>query len=107
MVTLYCHLHVRMIKEYQIYHMIIQQVEGAAEEDGRTPSIWDVFAHAGLFSSLYVSLNSWRIWQDVYIYSFTAGHSGVAAGNVACDQYHKYKVTFLPISIITSVSVFV
>ncbi|EFH65682.1 predicted protein [Arabidopsis lyrata subsp. lyrata] len=67
------------------------QVEGAAEEDGRTPSIWDVFAHAGLISSLYVSLNSWRIWQDVYIYSFTAGHSGVAAGNVACDQYHKYK----------------
>jgi len=41
------------------------QVEGAADEDGRTPSIWDVFAHAG--------------------------HSGVAAGNVACDQYHKYK----------------
>jgi beta-glucosidase len=40
-------------------------VEGAADEDGRTPSIWDVFAHAG--------------------------HSGVAAGNVACDQYHKYK----------------
>ncbi|KAG7595615.1 Glycoside hydrolase superfamily [Arabidopsis suecica] len=45
--------------------MIIQQVEGAADEDGRTPSIWDVFAHAG--------------------------HSRVAAGNVACDQYHKYK----------------
>ncbi|CAE5956375.1 unnamed protein product [Arabidopsis arenosa] len=41
------------------------QVEGAADEDGRTPSIWDVFAHAG--------------------------HSRVAAGNVACDQYHKYK----------------
>ncbi|XP_010474866.1 PREDICTED: beta-glucosidase 11 isoform X2 [Camelina sativa] len=41
------------------------QVEGAANEDGRTPSIWDVFAHAG--------------------------HSGVAAADVACDQYHKYK----------------
>ncbi|KFK42638.1 hypothetical protein AALP_AA1G021300 [Arabis alpina] len=39
------------------------QVEGAADEDGRTPSIWDVFAHAG--------------------------HG--AAGDVACDQYHKYK----------------
>ncbi|KAH0905450.1 hypothetical protein HID58_037277, partial [Brassica napus] len=41
------------------------QVEGAAEEDGRTRSIWDVFAHAG--------------------------HSGGATGDVACDQYHKYK----------------
>ncbi|KAL0800644.1 hypothetical protein Bca101_055819 [Brassica carinata] len=41
------------------------QVEGAAEEDGRTRSIWDVFAHSG--------------------------HSGGATGDVACDQYHKYK----------------
>lgn len=41
------------------------QVEGAAEEGGRTRSIWDVFAHAG--------------------------HSGDATGDVACDQYHKYK----------------
>lgn len=24
------------------------KVEGAANEDGRTPSIWDTFAHAGL-----------------------------------------------------------
>lgn len=28
----------------------LQQVEGAADKDGRTPSIWDVFAHAGLVS---------------------------------------------------------
>ncbi|KAL0700573.1 hypothetical protein Bca4012_056695 [Brassica carinata] len=41
------------------------QVEGAAEEEGRTRSIWDVFAHSG--------------------------HSGGATGDVACDQYHKYK----------------
>lgn len=26
------------------------KVEGAASEDGRTPSIWDTFADAGLFS---------------------------------------------------------
>ncbi|TKY52523.1 Hydroxyisourate hydrolase [Spatholobus suberectus] len=39
------------------------QVEGAANEDGRTPSIWDTFAHAG--------------------------HGG--NGDVACDGYHKYK----------------
>ncbi|XP_020239605.1 hydroxyisourate hydrolase isoform X2 [Cajanus cajan] len=37
-------------------------VEGAANEDGRTPSIWDSFANAG---------------------------SGY--GDVACDGYHKYK----------------
>ncbi|KAL5795606.1 hypothetical protein ACOSQ2_000426 [Xanthoceras sorbifolium] len=41
------------------------QVEGAANEDGRTPSIWDTFAHDGNV------------------------HGGT--GDVACDQYHKYK----------------
>ncbi|OWM69098.1 hypothetical protein CDL15_Pgr025285 [Punica granatum] len=41
------------------------QVEGAANEDGRTPSIFDTYAHSGL----------------------THG----ANGDVACDQYHKYK----------------
>ncbi|KAJ0084072.1 hypothetical protein Patl1_30172 [Pistacia atlantica] len=41
------------------------QVEGAAAEDGRTPSIWDTFAHSGI----------------------THG----ANGDVACDHYHKYK----------------
>ncbi|CAI8601030.1 unnamed protein product [Vicia faba] len=42
------------------------QVEGAANEDGRKPSIWDTFAHAG---------------------------NGQFEGNgdIACDQYHKYK----------------
>ncbi|BFG35073.1 hypothetical protein CerSpe_213470 [Prunus speciosa] len=41
------------------------QVEGAAAEDGRTPSILDTFAHAGHFHG--------------------------ATGDVACDAYHKYK----------------
>ncbi|KAB1705545.1 family 1 glycosylhydrolase, partial [Klebsiella pneumoniae] len=41
------------------------QVEGAAFEDGRTPSIWDTFAHAG-------------------------GYGGATA-DVSCDAYHKYK----------------
>uniref|UniRef100_A0A803MPD2 Uncharacterized protein n=1 Tax=Chenopodium quinoa TaxID=63459 RepID=A0A803MPD2_CHEQI len=40
------------------------QVEGAAFEDGRTPSIYDTFSHSG------------RI---------TGG------GEVACDEYHRYK----------------
>ncbi|XP_012836235.1 PREDICTED: beta-glucosidase 4 [Erythranthe guttata] len=41
------------------------QYEGAAFDDGRTPSIWDTFSHSGR----------------------TTG----ANGDVACDGYHKYK----------------
>ncbi|XP_052191896.1 beta-glucosidase 11-like isoform X3 [Diospyros lotus] len=41
------------------------QYEGAAFEDGRTPSIWDTSAHAG--------------------------NMGGATGDVTCDGYHKYK----------------
>ncbi|XP_039159635.1 beta-glucosidase 11 isoform X2 [Eucalyptus grandis] len=41
------------------------QVEGAADQDGRTPSIFDTFAHSGIMDG--------------------------ATGDVACDQYHKYK----------------
>lgn len=40
------------------------QVEGAAFEDGRTPSIWDTFAHSGI------------VHGD---------------GDVASGQYYKYK----------------
>ncbi|KAF8675595.1 hypothetical protein HU200_047667 [Digitaria exilis] len=42
------------------------QVEGAWNEDGKKPSIWDTFAHGG--------------------YAFDH-----ATGDVAADQYHKYK----------------
>ncbi|PNY16231.1 beta-glucosidase 11-like protein [Trifolium pratense] len=42
-------------------------VEGAANEDGRKPSIWDTFAHSG---------NGGLYKGD---------------GDIACDQYHKYK----------------
>ncbi|XP_038708906.1 beta-glucosidase 11-like isoform X2 [Tripterygium wilfordii] len=41
------------------------QVEGAVNEDGRTPSIWDTFTHSG--------------------------NMGRETGDVACDEYHKYK----------------
>lgn len=41
------------------------QYEGAAFEDGRTPSFWDIFDHSGR----------------------TKG----ANGDIACDGYHKYK----------------
>ncbi|WOK92906.1 hypothetical protein Cni_G01598 [Canna indica] len=43
------------------------QVEGAAAEGGRTPSIWDTFAYAGK------SLDK-------------------RTGDTGADQYHKYKV---------------
>ncbi|KAJ4968904.1 hypothetical protein NE237_015605 [Protea cynaroides] len=42
------------------------QVEGAAFDDGRTPSVWDTFAHSG------------RAWDK-------------SNGDIASDQYHKYK----------------
>ncbi|MEW8975431.1 MAG: family 1 glycosylhydrolase, partial [Exiguobacterium sp.] len=43
------------------------QIEGAYNEDGRTPSIWDAFcAEDGKVFN----------WQN---------------GNVACDHYHRYE----------------
>ena len=43
------------------------QIEGAAYEDGRTPSIWDTFSHT---PGLVVNGDN---------------------GDVACDHYHRYK----------------
>ncbi|MCJ7727344.1 MAG: family 1 glycosylhydrolase, partial [Actinobacteria bacterium] len=43
------------------------QIEGAAAEDGRSPSIWDVFC---------------KTPGKVY-----GGHNG----DIACDHYHRYK----------------
>jgi len=43
------------------------QVEGAAEEDGRTPSIWDTFC-----------TTPGKVYEG-------------QTGDVACDQYHRYK----------------
>uniref|UniRef100_A0A0E0L1M4 Uncharacterized protein n=1 Tax=Oryza punctata TaxID=4537 RepID=A0A0E0L1M4_ORYPU len=42
------------------------QYEGAASEDGKSPSIWDTFTHSGR-------------------------HPEDGTGDVACDGYHKYK----------------
>ena len=43
------------------------QIEGAAAEDGRTPSIWDTYSHTPG--------------------KVVGGHTG----DVACDHYHRYK----------------
>ncbi|KAI3977534.1 hypothetical protein MKX01_000447 [Papaver californicum] len=42
------------------------QVEGAANEDGRTPSIWDTYTHAGKMPDK-------------------------SSGDITTDQYHRYK----------------
>ncbi|KAJ3676159.1 hypothetical protein LUZ60_003571 [Juncus effusus] len=42
------------------------QIEGAVNEDGRTPSIWDTFTHEG-----------WMVDKST--------------ADVSCDGYHKYK----------------
>ncbi|KAI3942363.1 hypothetical protein MKW92_034471 [Papaver armeniacum] len=42
------------------------QVEGAANEDGRTPSVWDTFTHAGKMADK-------------------------STGDITSDQYHRYK----------------
>jgi beta-glucosidase len=42
------------------------QIEGAGQEDGRSPSIWDTFCHTGKVTN-----------NDT--------------GDVACDHYHRYK----------------
>ena len=41
------------------------QIEGAAREDGRGPSVWDTFGHKGMIAN-----------NDT--------------GDVACDHYHRY-----------------
>ncbi|HCI29308.1 MAG TPA: beta-glucosidase [Fervidobacterium sp.] len=43
------------------------QIEGAADEDGRGPSIWDVFSHM-----------PGKTFND-------------ETGDIACDHYHRYK----------------
>src|SRR3954452_7687555 len=43
------------------------QIEGAANEDGRAPSVWDTFSHT-----------PGKVFQG-------------DTGDVACDSYHRYK----------------
>ena len=63
-----------------------EQVEGAAAEDARTPSIWDTFAFAVTLqncSHRKVQNLIWDVW-------FLGRMPGASNGDVASDEYHKY-----------------
>ncbi|KAK1318952.1 Beta-glucosidase 22 [Acorus calamus] len=51
------------------------QIEGAAAEDGRTPSVWDTYAHEG----------------KGFLISLTGKNMDKSTADVTADQYHKYK----------------
>ncbi|GJN38518.1 hypothetical protein PR202_gb27568 [Eleusine coracana subsp. coracana] len=57
------------------------QVEGAAAEDGRKPSIWDTFTHAV------------HKWFNRYVQMLTCYTQDGSNADVSADQYHHYKVT--------------
>ncbi|KAK6269345.1 hypothetical protein POUND7_012320 [Theobroma cacao] len=69
------------------------QVEGAASEDGRAPSIWDTFAHAGLILPLHILTNSTfkQIFAPITKRLTISGYANGATGDITVDQYHKYQ----------------
>ncbi|KAM7276927.1 hypothetical protein ACFE04_018793 [Oxalis oulophora] len=75
------------------------QVEGAANEDGRTPSVWDTYVHAAsniedVINYLYEIIKR-ALFLAVHVitdsHAKMSGYSYGATGDVTCDQYHKYK----------------
>ncbi|KAK6272519.1 hypothetical protein POUND7_009602 [Theobroma cacao] len=61
--------------------------EGAATEDGRTPSIWDNFTHPVLVIRWQSLANFGINWSDME----TKGNMHGANADIASDGYHKYK----------------
>ncbi|KAB5569451.1 hypothetical protein DKX38_003244 [Salix brachista] len=75
------------------------QVEGAAYEDGRSSSIWDAFAHEGQFLLVILMLLQIQFTIESSLSSTTmadfpskyTGNEHGDTGDVAIDEYHKYK----------------
>lgn len=84
------------------FYFYLYQVEGACNEGGRGPSIWDAFSHIpGIHASFrllshdnsHVNLCSSNTNFDFFpLFIFLGKIIDGSNGDVAVDQYHRYKV---------------
>lgn len=87
-----------MIFEFGLLCVYLQ-VEGAWNEGGRGPSIWDAFSHTeGILlvffpKILYENIFNDKFW-NLFFYAFVMLGKifDKSNGDSAVDQYHRYKV---------------
>ncbi|KAF3795776.1 Cyanidin 3-O-glucoside 7-O-glucosyltransferase [Nymphaea thermarum] len=68
------------------------QVEGAAAEDGRSPSIWDTYVHSGEINFLLLKI--FKSFEDIILLSLVGQIRKMMDNSnfdIAADQYHRYK----------------
>ncbi|MQM12824.1 hypothetical protein Taro_045748 [Colocasia esculenta] len=63
------------------------QAEGAVDEDGRSPSIWDTYAHAELKCEMWDHMAGRPATAHVFAGMMLDG----STADVSADVYHKYK----------------